>query len=154
MPLRQKAGTAGPEIVYNDMRDAPSIPLVTGLVERGAEVVAFDPVGHEQARPLLPAITYAPSPEAVADDADVVTSVAAAASAALGEEMDRDTIDGLKTAISEQIESESLPAFLSGMLYDDGVIDPRDTRAILGLSLSAIHSGDVSGTDRFGVFRM
>ena len=34
----------------DDMRDAPSIPLITGLVERGAEVVAFDPVGHEQAR--------------------------------------------------------------------------------------------------------
>ena len=59
----------------DDMRDAPSIPLVTGLVERGAEVVAFDPVGHEQARPLLPAITYAPSPEAVADDADAIVVV-------------------------------------------------------------------------------
>lgn len=86
--------------------------------------------------------------------ADVVTSVAAAASAARGEEMDAETIDGLKTMITDQIESESLPAFLSGMLYDDGVIDPRDTRTVLGLSLSAIHSSDVSGTDRFGVFRM
>ena len=86
--------------------------------------------------------------------ADVVTSVAAAASAARGEEMAQDTIDGLKTMISDQIEKESLPAFLSGMLYDDGVIDPRDTRTVLGLSLSAIHSGEVAGTDRFGVFRM
>jgi acetyl-CoA carboxylase carboxyltransferase component len=86
--------------------------------------------------------------------ADVVTSVAAAASAARGQEMDQETIDGLKTAIADQIEKESLPAFLSGMLYDDGVIDPRDTRTVLGLSLSAIHSGEVAGTDRFGVFRM
>src|SRR5699024_1916458 len=65
--------------------------------------------------------------------ADVVTSVAAAASAARGQEMDQETIDGLKTAIADQIEKESLPAFLSGMLYDDGVIDPRDTRTVLGL---------------------
>ncbi|PAY23984.1 acetyl-CoA carboxylase carboxyltransferase subunit [Dietzia natronolimnaea] len=86
--------------------------------------------------------------------ADVVTSVAAAASAARGEEMSQETIDGLKTMIADQIEKESLPAFLSGMLYDDGIIDPRDTRTVLGLSLSAIHSGDVAGTDRFGIFRM
>ena len=86
--------------------------------------------------------------------ADVVTSVASAASAARGEEMDPETVNGLRTAIADQIEKESLPAFLSGMLYDDGVIDPRDTRTVLGLSLSAIHSGEVAGTSRFGVFRM
>ena len=34
----------------DDMRDAPSIPLIGGLVERGAEVAAFDPVATEQAR--------------------------------------------------------------------------------------------------------
>lgn len=86
--------------------------------------------------------------------ADVVTSVASAAAEARGEAMDPETVEGLKAMISEQIDKESLPAFLSGMLYDDGVIDPRDTRTVLGLSLSAIHSGPVAGTDRFGVFRM
>ena len=59
----------------DDMRDAPSIPLIKGLVERGAEVVAFDPVGHEQARPLLPAIDFAATPEAVAEGADAVVVV-------------------------------------------------------------------------------
>ena len=59
----------------DDMRDAPSIPLIKGLVERGAEVIAFDPVGHEQAKPLLPAIGYAATPEAVADGADAVVVV-------------------------------------------------------------------------------
>ncbi|MDQ3080244.1 MAG: UDP-glucose/GDP-mannose dehydrogenase family protein [Pseudomonadota bacterium] len=59
----------------DDMRDAPSIPLIKGLVERGATVVAFDPVGHDQARPLLPAIIFAAAPEAVADDADAVVVV-------------------------------------------------------------------------------
>jgi UDPglucose 6-dehydrogenase len=59
----------------DDMRDAPSIPLIKGLVERGAQVVAFDPVGHDQARPLLSAIEFAASPEAVADGADAVVVV-------------------------------------------------------------------------------
>ena len=49
---------------------------------------------------------------------------------------------------------ESLPLFLSGMLYDDGVIDPRDTRTVLGICLSAIDNGPIEGTSNFGVFRM
>ena len=56
--------------------------------------------------------------------------------------------------IRDQIDAESLPEFLSGMVYDDGIIDPRDTRSVLGLALSAIHSGPVQGADGFGVFRM
>ena len=44
--------------------------------------------------------------------------------------------------------------FLSGMLYDDGVIDPRDTRTVLGMCLSAIANGPIEGTSNFGVFRM
>ena len=59
----------------DDMRDAPSIPLVEGLVEGGAEVVAFDPVGREQAEKVLPAIAYADSAEAVADGADALVIV-------------------------------------------------------------------------------
>jgi UDPglucose 6-dehydrogenase len=59
----------------DDMRDAPSVPLIKGLVDRGAEVVAFDPVGHEQARPLLPEIDFAAAPEDVADGADAVVVV-------------------------------------------------------------------------------
>ena len=59
----------------DDMRDAPSIPLIKGLIERGAEVVAFDPVGHEQAAPLLPDIRFAATPEEVADAADAVVVV-------------------------------------------------------------------------------
>ena len=63
-------------------------------------------------------------------------------------------VDGMRTAIETQIDKESLPAFMSGMLYDDGIIDPRDTRTALGMALSSIHNGPVHGTDAFGVFRM
>ena len=39
-------------------------------------------------------------------------------------------------------------------LYDDGIIDPRDTRTVLGIALSAVHSNVVEGRRGFGVFRM
>ncbi|WP_026422195.1 acyl-CoA carboxylase subunit beta [Actinokineospora inagensis] len=60
----------------------------------------------------------------------------------------------MRAMVENQIEAESLPMFLSGMLYDDGIIDPRDTRTVLGMALSAVHSGPIKGADGFGVFRM
>jgi len=57
-------------------------------------------------------------------------------------------------AVEQQIEAESLPMFLSGRLYDDGVIDPRGTRTVVGMCLSAIHNAPVSGTTQYGVFRL
>jgi acetyl-CoA carboxylase carboxyltransferase component len=86
--------------------------------------------------------------------ADVVTEVASASAASRGQAMDPAFVDGMRTAIETQIDKESLPAFMSGMLYDDGIIDPRDTRTVLGMALSAIHNGPVQGADGFGVFRM
>ena len=59
----------------DDMRDAPSIPLVRGLIDRGASVIAFDPVGREQAEPLMPGVEFAASAERVADGADVLVIV-------------------------------------------------------------------------------
>ncbi len=59
----------------DDMRDAPSIPLVEGLIAGGASVVAFDPVGREQAEPLLAGMVFADDALAVADGADAVVVV-------------------------------------------------------------------------------
>ena len=56
--------------------------------------------------------------------------------------------------VEAQIEKESVAAFLSGMLYDDGIIDPRDTRTVLGMSLSVVHNKPIEGRRGFGVFRM
>ena len=60
----------------------------------------------------------------------------------------------IKEIVEAQIEEQSLPFFLSGMLYDDGVIDPRDTRTILGICLSAINTRPVKGAEGYGVFRL
>jgi UDPglucose 6-dehydrogenase len=59
----------------DDMRDAPSIPLIQGLLAGGASVTAFDPVGREQAEPLLPGTIFAGSAEEVADGADAIVIV-------------------------------------------------------------------------------
>jgi UDPglucose 6-dehydrogenase len=59
----------------DDMREAPAIPLVNALVERGAEVSAFDPVAREQAEKIFTGIEFAPDADAAADGADVLVIV-------------------------------------------------------------------------------
>ncbi|EFG08476.1 acyl-CoA carboxylase subunit beta [Streptomyces clavuligerus] len=87
--------------------------------------------------------------------AGVLSLVARASAAAKGKPYDEEADAGLRAMVEAQIEAESLPAFLSGRLYDDGVIDPRDTRTVLGICLSAIHTAPVEGArGGFGVFRM
>ncbi|MCG3755784.1 MULTISPECIES: acyl-CoA carboxylase subunit beta [Amycolatopsis] len=87
--------------------------------------------------------------------AGVLSIVARAAAASRGQEYSEENDAAMRAMVENQIEAESMPMFLSGMLYDDGIIDPRDTRTVLGLSLSAIHNGPVKGVEGgFGVFRM
>ncbi|TFV42418.1 UDP-glucose dehydrogenase family protein, partial [Bradyrhizobium niftali] len=59
----------------DDMRDAPSIPLVTGLIDMGAKVKAFDPVGMEQAKSELPSIIYCEDAYSCAEGADALVIV-------------------------------------------------------------------------------
>jgi UDPglucose 6-dehydrogenase len=59
----------------DDMREAPSIPLVTGLKDMGAHVRAYDPAGMEQARHELPDIDYCDDPYSCAQDADALVIV-------------------------------------------------------------------------------
>lgn len=87
--------------------------------------------------------------------AGVLSIVARQSAAAKGLPYDDEADAALRAMVEQQIESESLPMFLSGRLYDDGVIDPRDTRTVLGLCLSAVHGAPVEGArGGFGVFRM
>lgn len=86
--------------------------------------------------------------------AGVISMVSRAATEARGGTVDEEADAGMRAMIEAQIEKESMPAFLSGMVYDDGIIDPRDSRTVLGLCLSAIDNGPVQGTSNFGVFRM
>ena len=55
--------------------------------------------------------------------------------------------------ITDKYEQEGNPYYSSAHLWDDGVIDPLDTRLVLGLGLSAALNAPIPET-RFGVFRM
>jgi UDPglucose 6-dehydrogenase len=59
----------------DDMREAPSIALITALQDMGAKVRAYDPAGMEQAKPLLPDIAFAESAYACAQGADALVIV-------------------------------------------------------------------------------
>jgi acetyl-CoA carboxylase carboxyltransferase component len=86
--------------------------------------------------------------------AGVMSIVGKASAAATGRPFDAESDEKRRQQIEAQIESESDAFFVSARLYDDGVIDPRDTRSVLGMTLSAVHSGPVAGRRGFGVFRM
>ncbi|MFZ1161929.1 acyl-CoA carboxylase subunit beta [Mycobacterium sp.] len=86
--------------------------------------------------------------------AGVLSIVSRAAAEARGQKVDEEADAAMRAAVEGQIEAESLPMVMSGMLYDDGVIDPRDTSTVLGMCLSAVANGPIKGTSNFGVFRM
>jgi len=86
--------------------------------------------------------------------AGTLSIVARAAAAAAGRPFDQVADDERRRLIEGQIERESLAAFTSGRLMDDGVLDPRDSRTALGLALSAVHGNEIAGAREYGVFRM
>ncbi len=86
--------------------------------------------------------------------AGVMSIVQRAAAERAGRDYDEATDTAMREAIEGQIESESTALFATGRLWDDGIIDPRDTRTALGIALSATHSAPVEGAAGFGVFRM
>ena len=85
--------------------------------------------------------------------AGVLSIVARAATEAKGQVYDEDGDAGMRAMVEQMVEEQSLPYALSGMLYDDGVIDPRDTRTVLAICLSVIDNTTWTGGEGFGVFR-
>jgi len=86
--------------------------------------------------------------------AGVLSIVARAAAEGAGRPFDEDADAAMRAAVERQIDAESLPTFLSGRIYDDGIIDPRDTRTVLGMALSVIANAPEPAPSGFGVFRM
>ena len=85
--------------------------------------------------------------------AGVLSIVARAATEAKGQAYDEEGDAGMRAMVEQMVEEQSLPYALSGMLYDDGVIDPRDTRTVLAICLSVIGNTTWSGAGGYGVFR-
>ncbi|HLI84087.1 MAG TPA: carboxyl transferase domain-containing protein [Bryobacteraceae bacterium] len=72
---------------------------------------------------------------------------------AAGQTWSAEEEESFKEPIRQQYERQGHPYYSSARLWDDGVIDPADTRFVLGLGLSAAMNAPVEKT-RFGVFRM
>ncbi|WP_420453418.1 acyl-CoA carboxylase subunit beta [Ilumatobacter sp.] len=70
-----------------------------------------------------------------------------------GIEVDEEALAAQTSALEAQIEEESTALFSTGRLWDDGIIHPGDSRTVLGLALSAVHSNVVRGTESYGVWR-
>jgi 3-methylcrotonyl-CoA carboxylase beta subunit len=62
--------------------------------------------------------------------------------------------DAFKTPIREQYEQQGHPYYATARLWDDGIIDPADTRTVLGLALAAGMNAPPPEPTRFGIFRM
>jgi 3-methylcrotonyl-CoA carboxylase beta subunit len=85
--------------------------------------------------------------------ASVLATVRRDGMAARGTEWPAEEEAAFKAPIREQYESQGHPYYASARLWDDGVIDPAETRLVLALSISAALNAPVEPT-RFGVFRM
>jgi acetyl-CoA carboxylase carboxyltransferase component len=86
--------------------------------------------------------------------AGVMSIVARQSAASRGERFDEEADAARNAELTTMMEHTEQAYYSTGRVRDDGLIDPRDTRTVLGIALSAIHSAPVVGTDRFGVFRM
>ena len=65
-----------------------------------------------------------------------------------------DEEEAFKAPIRQQYEDQGSPWYATARLWDDGIIDPADTRRVLGLGLSASLNAPIEERTRFGVFRM
>ncbi|MEP9384422.1 acyl-CoA carboxylase subunit beta [Nocardioides sp. KR10-350] len=85
--------------------------------------------------------------------AGVMSIVSRASAASKGQPFDEEADAQMRAYVEQMVEEQSLPYVLSGLVYDDGVIDPRDTRTVLGICLSVIARQPIRGTQSWGVFR-
>ena len=86
--------------------------------------------------------------------AGVMTIVQRAAAQRRGLEFD-EAANGERVAIAEHwAEERSKGLYATSRVSDDGMIDPRDTRAVIAIALSVCHNGEVRGTKEFGTWRM
>ena len=70
-----------------------------------------------------------------------------------GVEVDEMSLQGQKMMVEAMMDQQSDPYFATARMWDDGIIDPRDTRSVLGICLSASYNRPVEGTNAWGVFR-
>jgi len=88
-----------------------------------------------------------------AQAASVLLTVRLEALEKQGKTMSHEEREAFTRPILERYEAEGNPYYSTARLWDDGIIDPADTRAVLALGISAAANAPLPAT-RFGVFRM
>jgi 3-methylcrotonyl-CoA carboxylase beta subunit len=83
----------------------------------------------------------------------VLTQIKQDALKARGEDWETSSLERFKEEIRQQYETQGSPYYASARLWDDGVIDPADTRRVLGLSIAATAQASIPEM-KFGIFRM
>ena len=71
-----------------------------------------------------------------------------------GEKFDEKADAQIREMVEDAAERLSLGLVASSMLTDDGIIDPRDTRTILGFCLSIVNNIPIEGAKEYGVYRL
>jgi acetyl-CoA carboxylase carboxyltransferase component len=74
--------------------------------------------------------------------------------ASMNKEVDEKQLKQEKEAIKKDAELKASVWHATSELWDDGVIDPRDTRKHIGIALATVYQSPIEGSDHFGVFRM
>ncbi|MEL6251839.1 MAG: carboxyl transferase domain-containing protein [Bacteroidota bacterium] len=86
--------------------------------------------------------------------AGVMEIVQRASAKSLGKEYDEKQGEMLKQMLIHEAESKASAWHSTSEIWDDGILDPRQTRNYLGISLAVLYSQPIKGSDGFGVFRM
>jgi acetyl-CoA carboxylase carboxyltransferase component len=86
--------------------------------------------------------------------AGVMSIVRRGQAARKGEEFDEEADAQIRAAVEAAQERGSVALEASGAISDDGIIDPRETRTVLGICLSVVRNTPVEGTPGYGVFRL
>ena len=86
--------------------------------------------------------------------AGVMSIVRRGQAARKGEPFDEEADAQIRAAVEAAQERGSVALEASGAISDDGIIDPRDTRTVLGICLSLVRNKPIEGADGYGVFRL
>jgi acetyl-CoA carboxylase carboxyltransferase component len=85
--------------------------------------------------------------------AGVLTQVRRQAAERSGQPLDERAMDRIRDDVEQQYSVEASPYYATARLWDDGIIDPRNTRKVLGLALETTLNAPIADTD-FGVLRI
>jgi acyl-CoA carboxylase subunit beta len=86
--------------------------------------------------------------------AGVMEIIQKASAKATGKEYDEEQATMIKNMLINEAESKSSAWYSTSEMWDDGIIDPRETRNYLGFSLAVVYNQPIKGTEGYGVWRM